>query len=732
MRWVTIVLSFFILTISLVVTSATVSSAFADSSVPGQPSPTELTPVERIGDWAKHGRTDFEQRQSPLTQIKAENIDQLGLAWSFDTDSRRGLEASPIIVDGVIYTTGSWSVVFANNASTGELLWRYDPEVPKAWGANACCDVVNRGVAVKDDKVFVGTLDGRLIALDKRNGKVRWETLTVDSTKPYTITGAPRIVHDTVIIGNGGAEYGVRGYVSAYKVATGELAWRFYTVPGNPALPAESEAMRMAAKTWTGDLFWQVGGGGTAWDSMAFDPDLNLLYIGVGNGSPWNRSIRSPGGGDNLFLASIVALNASTGEYVWHYQTTPADTWDYTATQHMILADLMINGERRSVIMQAPKNGFFYVLDRATGELLSAENYVPITWASHVDIETGRPVETENADHRVEFQMTKPAPFGGHNWQPMAYNEATGLVYIPAMENVSMYSTAKDFKYVEGHHWNLGQADADGTDNPMQSLDPNLAQAVMRHLLRGRLIAWDPIKQAPRWRVEHSTAWNGGVLTTESGLVFQGNGAGFLVAYDAENGNKVWEYDVGNGIIAPPVSYELDGEQYIAVLAGWGGAVGLLFDQPEAKGGGIGRLLAFKLGANKTLASAQPAARVLPEPPAQEEDAAARSHGEALYNQHCMRCHGLNVTNAGAIADLRYMSEGSHKLFKDIVLKGIFSSLGMVSFSDVLSEQDADDIHHYIIDVAQSKWDDEQSSDAWIDTRDWVYDVIGRIFGWAM
>ncbi|MFT5011657.1 MAG: quinohemoprotein ethanol dehydrogenase [Patiriisocius sp.] len=678
------------------------------------------------GNWPSHGLNASETRESPLRQINPDSISTLGLAWSFDTGTRRGLEASPIIIDGVIYTTGDWSRVFANNAKTGELLWQYDPNVDRAWGVNACCDVVNRGVAVAANQVFVGALDGRLIALDSATGRPVWETLTIDRTKPYTITGAPRIVHDTVIIGNGGAEYGVRGYVSAYDIKTGDLRWRFYTVPGNPALPAESNAMEMAQKTWTGDVFWKVGGGGTVWDSMAYDPELDLLYIGVGNGAPWNRHIRSPGGGDNLFLSSIVALNAKTGEYVWHYQTTPADTWDYTATQHMILTELAINGEKRKVILQAPKNGFFYVLDRTTGELISAETYVPITWATHVDIETGRPQETDNADHRVEFQMTKPAPFGGHNWQPMAMNQKTGLVYIPAMENVSMYSTPETFEYIEGGYWNLGQNDDLNADNPLANMSPTLANAVMKHLLRGRLIAWDPIEQKEQWRVEHATAWNGGVLTTAAGLVFQGDGAGFLSAFDASSGERIWQYNVGNGIIAPPVSYEIDGEQYIAVMVGWGGAVGLLFDQPEAVGGGKGRLLSFKLGANEILDIEQ-RIRVQPEPPARSDNEASVAKGAALYNAYCMRCHGINGIGTGVVADLRYMTEGSHKLFDDIVLKGIFSGLGMVSFAQVLDEKNTADIHNYVIEAANEKWEDDRSSDLWIDIRNSLYDVLGKV-----
>ena len=334
-----------------------------------------LTAADKeAGNWMSYGRTYDEQRFSPLQQVTAGNVAQLGLAWHYDLDAvHRAQESTPLVIDGVMYVTTAWSKVVALDARTGKELWRYDPKVPGEWGVNACCDVVNRGVAAWKGKLYLGTLDGRLVALDAATGKPAWEVLTVDRAYRYTITGAPRVIKDKVIIGNGGAEFGVRGYVSAYDADTGKLVWRFYTVPGDPTKPFESPALEKAAKTWNGQ-WWKEGGGGTVWDSVAYDPKLDLLYIGTGNGAPWNRASRSPGGGDNLYLSSIMALKADTGEYVWHYQTTPGETWDFTATQHLILADITIDGRARQVIMQAPKNGFFYVLDRATGELISANN----------------------------------------------------------------------------------------------------------------------------------------------------------------------------------------------------------------------------------------------------------------------------------------------------------------------------------------------------------------------
>ena len=456
------------------------------------------------GSWMSYGRTYSEQRYSPLTAINASNIDTLGLAWSYELNTKRGIEATSIVVDGVMYTSSAWSIVHALDARTGAHLWSFDPKVAKDKSLHTCCDVVNRGVAVWQGRVFVGVLDGRLIALDAATGKLVWEVATIDSNLPYSITGAPRVVKGKVLIGNGGAEFGVRGFISAYNVADGSMAWRFYTVPGNPEHGFENETMAMAADTWNG-TWWEMGGGGTVWDAMAYDPELDLLYIGVGNGSPWNHRLRSPGGGDNLFLSSIVALRPDSGEYVWHYQTTPGETWDYTATQHIILADLELDGKTRKVLMQAPKNGFFYVLDRTDGTLLSANNYINITWATHVDMATGRPAEVREARfYDDKPYLVFPSYLGGHNWHPMSYSPDTGLVYIPVLDIPANFGGAKNFTYRPGLT-NLG------IDGIIAGLpDAQAERDALRPLVAGRLVAWNPVTQQEEWRVEHRGSWNGG------------------------------------------------------------------------------------------------------------------------------------------------------------------------------------------------------------------------------
>ncbi|MFU8813733.1 MAG: PQQ-dependent dehydrogenase, methanol/ethanol family [Pseudomonadales bacterium] len=685
----------------------------AEAAAAGGTSATGTTPAELIrqstatidakrigaadsepGNWLSHGRNYAEDRFSRLDQINEETIGELGLAWHWDTGTTRGLQATPIVVDGVMFSTGSWSVVWAHDARTGELIWEYDPQVPREWGRLACCDVVNRGVALWAGKVFVGTIDGRLVALDAGTGAPVWEVQTTDRDQPYTITGAPRVVKDKVIIGNGGAEYGVRGYVTAYDTASGEQAWRFYTVPGDPSKGFEAPHLEHAATTWRGGKWWEVGGGGTAWDSFAYDPELNLLYIGVGNGAPWNRFIRSPGGGDNLYLSSIVAVDPDDGSMQWYYQTTPGDNWDYTATQHMILADIAINGATRQVIMQAPKNGFFYVIDRTNGEFISAEAYVPVNWATHVDQETGRPVENPEVNYANDAQLIRPAPYGGHNWHPMAYSHDTGLVYIPALDIPFSFAQDNAFKHNPGE-WNTGVDLA-------QTIPPNDPDDLIEALgtVKGHLSAWDPVTQKEVWRVQHDTSWNGGLLSTAGNLVFQGRADGRFAAYTADTGDLLWEFPAHVGIIAAPVTYSVDGEQYVSVLAGWGGAFAMASGVPRHRDNVLsqGRILTFKLGGSATLPPPNVTFMEIPEPPAMETTPEQIATGETLYHTYCAVCHGPGaVASGGGTADLRYSTAGVHGAWDAIVRQGALTGAGMAGFDHVLSEVDSQAVQAYVI-----------------------------------
>jgi quinohemoprotein ethanol dehydrogenase len=645
------------------------------------------------GNWMSWGRTYDEQRFSPLDAIDEGNVDDLGLAWYFDLETPRGVEGTPLVVDGVLYTTSAWTVTYALDAKTGELIWKYDPQVPPETSRNTCCDVVSRGLAVWEGKVVIATLDGRLIALDAADGTPLWEVMTVDPAWPYSITGAPRVFDGKVLIGNGGAELGVRGYATAYDVDTGEQLWRFYTVPGNPADGFESEAMKMAAETWNGE-WWKWGGGGTVWDAIVYDPDLNLIYIGVGNGSPWVQAYRSPGGGDNLFLASIVAVNADTGEYVWHYQQAPGEQWDFTATQHMILADLTIDGRERKVLMQAPKNAFFYVLDRETGEVISAAKFAPNFWASHVDLATGRPVINPAAYYDIEPVLMTPSPPGAHNWNPMSYSPLTGLVYCPAAEVWMPYArdprfdvnAPRQFRTPSG--W--GGASAPGGAELM---------ALGAQRAKAWLTAWDPVRQREVWRVSYPRMGSGGVLATAGNLVVQGTVNNTVAIYAADDGEMLWETPVQTTPVAAPIRYTVDGEQYIALNAGYGGGVAM----QEARGPGArtradARVLAFKLGGEAELPPLTEAAP-LPEPPPPPRNVpeAVIAEGNAIYNRTCGGCHGLNARSGGVIADLRRMSAATHAEFDDIVLRGTRTQGGMASFADVLSEEDVEAIHAYLI-----------------------------------
>ncbi len=669
-------------------------------------------------NWLTHGRTYSEQRYSPLAQITTDNASQLGLAWTYELRTARGASATPIVVDGVMYVTSSWSLVYALDAATGAARWLYDPKVDRANGSKACCDVVNRGVAIYGDKVFVGVLDGRLVALDAKTGAVVWETLTVDQSLPYTITGAPRVANGLVYIGNGGAEYGVRGYVSAYDAESGKLRWRFYTVPGNPGArrdgAASDSVMPKAAETWTGE-WWKLGGGGTVWDAIVYDQEFDQLIIGVGNGSPWNQKVRSPEGGDNLFLSSIVALDAKTGAYKWHYQTTPGETWDYTATQPIVLADLTIGGQRRKVAMQAPKNGFFYVLDRTTGQLISATPLLPLyptkftppgmplSWASAVDSKTGRPIENPEARYRSATAVVRPSTFGAHNWHPMAFSPNTGLVYIPVQELAFDWTNDPSFTIRPGR-WNTGAVHAPLPDDPA-------VRAAIKKASKGYLIAWDAVKAREAWRVEHKGAWNGGTLATAGGIVFQGTIDGRFLALDARTGRELWSAVHPASTLAGPVTYSVNGEQYVAVLSGYGSVYVLTSSllSPIEPSRLNGRVHVYRIGGTATPPPVRAHALTpMPAPPdikASDQDVA---RGAALYGRFCLMCHGAAAAG-GAVADLRRSSRlHDAPAWRQVTVGGI-TAVGMPSFAGDVSDEEAEWIRAYVAKQAAASYAAEQS-----------------------
>jgi PQQ-dependent dehydrogenase (methanol/ethanol family) len=646
------------------------------------------------GDWTTYGRTTDEQRFSPLDQINEQNVGQLGLQWSRELGTSRGLEATPLVSNGVVYTTGEWSVAYALDAKTGEILWTFDPKVPRARARFICCDVVNRGVVLYHDKVFLGTLDGRLIALDAKTGKPVWDVVTVDQTKSYAITGAPRIAKGLVLIGNAGSEFGVRGCVSAYDAETGKLVWRTFTVPGDPARGFESKALEEAAKTWHGQ-YWVTGGGGTPWDSIVYDPELDLVYAGTGNGTAWYRDLRSPGGGDNLYLASIIALRATDGELVWHYQVTPGENWDYDATQPLMIADLKIDGATRKVIMQASKNGFFYVLDRQSGQFISAKPFVKgITWATEIDPKTGRPVESATASEGLKPVLVSPDPDGAHNWHPMAMHPGTGLVYVPTRDgSVTVHAPEKIWKY-NPSIWNRGEVP--GYEGP---LNDRVATAPAAS---GKLIAWDPVAQREVWNVTFPVVISGGVLATGGNLVFQGRSDGLFCAYRATDGKKLWQFDAGTGIMAPPITYLVGGVQYLTLMVGWGGAAGII--NPPGQGPtkpGFGRILTFAIGGNAQLDVPRFGHQGPPSPAIHMNATPATVRaGSILFEKYCIYCHGVGAIAGSGIPDLRYTTAETHHQFEAIVLAGARESRGMPAFKDVLKRDQLPAIQAYILSRA--------------------------------
>ena len=647
-------------------------------------------------EWLSYGRDYGEQRFSPLQLINDGNVGELGLVWSYDLDTARGQEATPLVHDGTLYVSSAWSKVFAFDAQTGQLKWSYDPEVPRETLVRACCDAVNRGVALYGDKVYVASLDGRLIALDQDTGKVAWEHTVVPNQEDYTITGAPRIAKGLVLIGSGGSEYKARGYIAAYDAQTGEEIWKFHTVPGNPADGFENEAMEKAAATWGGE-WWKLGGGGTVWDSITYDPKTNLVLFGTGNAEPWNPGANDRGEGDSLYTGSIVAVDADTGEYRWHFQETPEDRWDYDSNAQITLADLEIDGKLRHVALHAPKNGYFYVLDAETGEFLSAGSFAPQNWTLGIDPKTGKPQINPEARYEKTGKpwIGLPGAGGAHSWQPMSFSPATGLVYIPV--NLAAFPYAADEEWEES---DIGFQTGQASSIVAMPADKAVQKGAM-DATTGALVAWDPVAQKEAWRVDYVAPWNGGTLATAGNLVFQGDAQGNFAAFSADKGSKLWSFDAQSGVIAAPMTYSIDGEQYVAVLAGWGGvwdvATGILANKSGAMRN-ISRLLVFKLGAKGELGPPPAMADMVLDPPAftgTEEQAAM---GAKLYGRYCSVCHG-DAAVAGALnPDLRHSATlGSADAVKSIVIDGALQHNGMVSFQKALKPKDAEAIRQYLI-----------------------------------
>ncbi len=524
-------------------------------------------------EWLTYGLTPGETRFSPLKQIDSSNVNRLGLAWLYDIGIGGGTqEATPLFWNGTIYGITNWSIVYAVDARTGKERWRWDPEVNQAAvRPKICCGVVNRGIAIYQGKIIAPVIDGRLEALDAETGKPVWEARVAYSQDNYTITMAPRIAKGKVIIGVSGAEYPVRGFFAAYDASTGQFAWRFYTIPGDPSKPFENPALKKAAETWSGD-WWKLGGGGTVWDGMAYDPEADLIYVGTGNGGPWPEELRKSKDKDNLFVCSILAVKPDTGELKWYYQPVPGDSWDFDSVQQLLLADLTINGRQRKVLMQANKDGFYYVIDRLSGAFISAQPFAQVTWAKGIDQETGRPIvyPESHYDQNKETINLAPGPNGAHNWSPMSFNPNTGLVYIPTTTNGSnTFTVDASFAYKEGQR-NIGIIRGANAPQPTRPSPPAVGP-VPPNGERGMLVAWDPVTQKERWRVPGGGAVGGGTVTTAGNLVFQVLPLGHLLAYSADKGEKLLDIETGlRGGMGPPITYMLDGKQYVSLMGGLG------------------------------------------------------------------------------------------------------------------------------------------------------------------
>jgi quinohemoprotein ethanol dehydrogenase len=663
--------------------------------------------------WFTPGRDASGTYYSPLSDINDQNAQRLGFAWEYELNTQRGLEATPLVVDGVMYAVGNWGRVYALDAANGHELWTYNPEPDGRWGRYACCDVVNRGVVAWEGRIYVVSTDAFLHVIDSRTGKRVMKIDTLPDRGPkafhYSSSGAPMIAGDLIVIGNSGSDFtGARGQVAAFDLRTGQLRWRFYTVPRDPRDgPQDQPHLNAAIKTWPADYDWTQGGGGTAWDGLAYDSALHLIYVGTANPIPYRVELKAQGGHDELYANSLLAIKAESGQLAWYYQEVPGDGWDYDSTQKMVLADLEIHGQSRKVLMHAAKNGYFYVLDRRNGDVISATPFVYTNWTPGLDAKTHRPLPTPNADWQTDPKLIFPSPAGGHNWHPMSYNPQARLLYIPAIEGPMIFLNTENGKA----GW------TDGSFNlltfPPEYYDPKSMESLFGKLpplsqlapgstpqMRGVLRAIDASTGKVKWEQPGASIWDSGILSTAGNLVVRGDVSGNLKLYRGDDGRLLTQLDVGTSMMAAPMTYRVKGVQYISIMAGYGGGLLTLPFPPTSAASKYvnqGRIVTFRLDGGSVPKPPPVLETPFPEPPAQHADASRISDGEVLYTRYCARCH---VFGRGMLPDLRRLTPAKHQIFNEIVMKGALQPLGMARWDDVLSQKDADDIHTYLIDEA--------------------------------